>query len=121
MIDATTYLKIVSRMTKGCSQDRNCLECVLDTDNNPYKIDCRTFELQHPEEAVEAVEKWAEEHPVKTKMGDFLEKFPRARVLENGHGEYIDICPVTIDTTRACPSGACNNCMQEYWNEEVKE
>lgn len=120
-MDAIKYLKIKNRMTTGCTVNSDCLQCALYVDNNPYGEDCSVFEIQHPEEAVEAVEKWAEEHPVKVKVGDFLEKFPRARVLKDGNNEYVDICPVTIDITRACPNGACKNCMQEYWNEEVEE
>lgn len=70
---------------------------------------------------MDAVEKWAEEHLVKTRMSDFLEKFPKAEVLKYGDDEYINICPVSIDTTRTCPNGKCKNCKLEYWNEEVEE
>ncbi|MBE5035691.1 hypothetical protein [Gallibacter intestinalis] len=122
MMDAVKYLKIKNRMTKRCSRSRpsDCSQCVLDFDNNHYKITCEMFELQHPEEAVAAVEKWGEKHP-ETRMSDFLKKFPKAEVLKYGYDEYIDICPVYIDTTRNCPNGECKKCKLEYWNEEVEE
>lgn len=120
-MDAVKYFKIKNQMTKGCSRLRDCSQCVLNADNNHYEIACETFELQHPEEAVAAVEKWAEEHPYKTRIGDFIEKFPKAEVLKYGHDKYIDICPICIDTTRTCLNGECKNCKLEYWNEEVEE
>lgn len=120
-MDAVKYFKIKKRMTNGCAENSNCSQCALDSENNQHILDCIVFEMQHPEEAVEAVEKWAEEHPVKTRMSDFIEKFPKARVLKDGNNEYVDICPVTIDITWTCLNGVCKNCMQEYWNEEVEE
>lgn len=120
-MDAVKYFKIKNRMTKGCAENSNCSQCVLNINNNPYGEGCSAFEKQHPEEAVAAVEKWAEEHPPKTRMSDFLEEFPRARVLKCGYDEYIDICPVYIDNTRTCPNGKCKKCKFEYWNEEVED
>ena len=118
-MDAVKYLKIKNRMTKGCIYS-NCPQCVLHSDNNPYEMDCLTFEMEIPEEAVAAVEKWAEEHAANTRMSDFLEKFPKAEVPKYGYDEYIDICPVSIDTARTCPNGKCKKCKLEYWNEEVE-
>lgn len=99
-MDAVKYFKTKNRMTKGCIHGDYCSQCVL---------------------SVAAVEKWAEEHLVKTRMSDFLEKFPKAEVLKYGYDEYIDICPISIDTTRTCPNGECKNCKLEYWNEEVED
>lgn len=56
-MDAVKYFKTKNRMTKGCSEVSNCSQCVLSADNNHYEIFCATFEMQHPEEAVAAVEK----------------------------------------------------------------
>lgn len=120
-MNAVKYLKIKIRMTKGCIRSDNCFQCVLSSENNPYKVHCETFELQHPEEAVAAVEKWAKEHLHETRMGDFLKKFPKATVLKCADDEYIDICPTYINNTRTCPKGECKRCKIEYWNEEAEE
>lgn len=116
-MDAVKYLKIKKRMTTGCTS--NCSQCALYADNNPYGEDCTVFEIQYPEEAVAAVEKWAEEHPTKTRMDEFIEKYPKATVFKND--EYIDMCPASIDATRTCPNWECKRCKLEYWNEEVEE
>lgn len=113
------YFKEKKRMTKDCTI--NCMDCKLSRFGNGTKKFCKQFELEHPEKAIAIVEKWAKEHPVKTRMSDFLEKFPRAIVLKYANGEYIDICPVSIDAAINCPNGACKNCRFEYWNEEVED
>ena len=120
-MDAVKYFRIKNRMTKGCIYSNNCFQCALNSENNPYEMDCTTFEMEIPEEAVAAVEKWAEEHQIKTRMSDFIEKFPKVQVLKYRYDEYIDICPVSIDNTRTCPNGECKKCKLKYWNEEVDE
>lgn len=118
-MDAVKYFKLKGKMTLNCQTD--CRICKLSLYNNSLKKLCRFFEIQKADEAVAIIEKWAEEHPVNTRMSDFLEKFPKAEVLKYGYEEYVDICPVSIDTTRTCPNGECKNCKLEYWNEEVEE
>lgn len=118
-MDAVKYFKIKNRMTKGYIRN-DCSQCVLNGENSPYEMDCATFEMEMPEEAVAAVEKWAEEHIPKTRMSDFLKKFPKAEVVKYGYDEYIDICPIYINNTRTCPNGECKKCKFEYWNEEVE-
>lgn len=120
-MDAIKYFKIKKRMTNRCAENSNCSQCVLNINNNPYGEGCSAFEAQHPEEAIAAVEKWAEEHPPKTRMDKFLKTYPKAEVVKYGYDKYIGICPVSIDTTRICPNGECKNCKLEYWNEEVEE
>lgn len=117
-MDAIRYFEIKKRMTNDCNID--CIDCKLSRFKNGTMKFCKNFEFEHPKKAIAIVEKWAKKHPVKTRMSDFLEKFPRAEVLKYGYDEYVDICPVSIDTTRTCPDGECKNCKLEYWNEEVE-
>ena len=118
-MDAIKYFEIKKRMTEGCKSS-SCKTCPLSVQDNNVDQFCTDLELEYPEKVVEIVEKWAEEHPAKTRMSELLKKFPKAEVLKYGHDEYIDICPVSIDTTRTCPNGECKNCKLEYWNEEVE-
>ena len=125
-MDAIKYFRIKNRMTKGCKYLRDCSQCVLNADDNHYEIDCEQFELQHPEEAVAAVEKWAEEHPVKTRKDKFLEMYPNAFVNTVPDGTFVDICPLDVNISY----GKCNLqsedindcllCKISYWNEEVE-
>lgn len=119
-MNAIRYFKIKKRMTKTCDAS-SCNTCPFSLRNNGIVKHCVDFEKVYPERAVEIVENWGKEHPPKTRMSDFLEKFPKAEVLKYGHDEYIDICPISIDTTRTCPNGECKNCKLEYWNEEMED
>jgi hypothetical protein len=71
-MDAVKYLKERNRMcdTFGLS----CSGCPL---GNSVE-DCDDLQRERPEKAVAIVEKWSKEHPQKTMLQDFLEKYPNA-------------------------------------------
>ena len=95
------------------------------------RMDCqyhRKFSLfdacNTPEQVVEEVEKWAKEHPVKTRQSEFLEHYPNAAMRKNG----ALLCPKAVDDTHTPASGKCRpgggnclECMEEYWLAEVEE
>ena len=66
----------------SCEDRTKCKALMLNDKNIKTKTD---FMI-----AVSIVEKWSKEHPRKTRLQDFLEKFPHAP-LENGIPERI--CP----------------------------
>lgn len=68
-----------------------------------------------PVEAIAIVQKWSDEHPVKTVKDDFLEKFPNAFLDKDGIPTgcirwlgYRITCP---------PAGLCTEC----WNKPLSE
>lgn len=67
-----------------------------------------------PDNADEIIDKQMLEHPIKTYMQDFFEKFPDAPTKENGAPK---ICPRYIypGLTNDC----CGNCL-ECWSVEMK-
>lgn len=85
---------------------------------------CNGYIVNHPEEAVEIVERWAKEHPRKTRQSEFLKMFPRAGRGEDG---LIVFCPEDFDSKFECPlkrgggHDQCGDCRREYWLEEVEE
>ena len=79
--------KIVKRM---CEDDiGDCIDCPLSIDNNNTKEHCYDFMMAYPEKAEEILTKWAEEHPQKTILQDFLEKYPNVKLNEDGFPKYI--------------------------------
>ena len=67
-----------------------------------------------PEQAVEIVEKWAKENPVKTYKSVFLERMPNTKVEDNSD---LPGCPHRyFNISRDC----INNCV-DCWNREYKE
>lgn len=80
-MDAIEYLKELKRM---CDSYPSCLICPLFNWSNEYRVKCHVFQKNHPEKAVELVEKWSKEHPAKTIKDDFLEKHPNAKMRDDG-------------------------------------
>jgi len=113
-MNAVEYLKIKGRMTKNCTI--NCTKCPFDDSNSSKHIDCMEFESKYPEQAVEIVEKWAKENPVKTYKSVLLEKFPNASLSENGVPRGCPRNLFNIDNGQ-CPATTCVKC----WNREYKE
>ena len=113
-MSAVEYFRAKKRMTKMCAI--KCADCPIAMDNNGTSEICKSFEQNHPEKAVASVQKWAEEHPVKTRMADFLEKFPNAKTRADGTPFS---CPVTLGYTK---EPCCNSC-KDCWNRplEVEE
>mgnify|MGYP004552154553 CR=1 FL=1 len=69
-----------------------------------------------PDNADEIVDKWVQEHPVKTYAMDFFEKFPNALRQNDGTPKC---CWKFFygDTSYICEPADCAKC----WNREMKE
>lgn len=105
-------IKDLIRMCK----ETKCKDCPL---SGGTVDDCWVFTLpdSYPDEDIDAiVDKWVSEHPVKTYLQDFFEKFPNAMKEESG--EPIP-CIGTICSElygKPCPVGKCFEC----WNQEME-
>ena len=93
-MDAVKYLKEKDRATNGCVI--SCMDCVLGKYNEERKYyDCiQTLDYNM---AVEIIEKWSKEHPRKTMLQDFLEKYPNAPLNDDG---VPDACPYHLGYTK---------------------
>ena len=109
-MDAVEYLKAKNRMTNNC--DMNCEDCPLFSLNNGRGIPCREMEIKFPENDVRIVEKWSKEHPLKTYVQDFLDKFPNARKENNG-------IPLTCKSN--VYGGSCIDHCPACWNSPMEE
>lgn len=120
-MDAVEYLKAWTRMCY--KHNPYCKECPIGKEVHRRSSLCRTFENDNPEEAVEIVEKWAAEHPKKTRQSEFLKALPRAKV-EDGILCYY---PCDMDAREGFKEenckrfqGSCYMCRREYWMTEVE-
>jgi hypothetical protein len=106
----------------------DCVDCPLSSCNNGKSdCDCSNFILVFPEETVAKVEKWAIEHPPKTRQIELLKLFPMTRMIDG----VIDICPIAFvkdpDGSRECLmtdnlpiSQNCEQCKRQFWLTEIK-
>lgn len=126
-MDAIRYFEIKKRMIKRCS-NISCNDCPFAQQNNDMGEDCGDFEMNYPEKAIAIVEKWAEEHPVKTRQSEFLKLFPNAPTGEDG---LLLVNPCFVDSSIKClklrsdgtyeysPS-ICEECSKKYWFTKVE-
>ena len=118
---ASEYLMEKARMTEECRIA--CADCLLFCYHNGTGSGCNSFEYKHTEQAIAIVQKWAQEHPRKTILQDFLEKYPKARVNEKGYPD--DVCPAELGylgENFECEEVFDTNC-ESCWNQplEVEE
>lgn len=119
-MDAVEFLKTLSRMC-------NCeyFKCEFGKRLSGF-VTCTVWRRTHPEEAVAIAEKWAKEHPAKTRQSEFLKQWPEAALTKDG---AIAICPLAISAAYRHGKGACNkgnsdtcaDCKRQFWSAEVEE
>lgn len=111
-MDAVKYLKEQARM---CSTYLDhCPSCPL------HHLDCCDLENDTvAEQKVEAVEKWSNEHPQKTRMSEFLKQHPNAPLHDNGL-PFAAPCHLEESYHKSNCKGNCSECREKYWLEEIE-
>lgn len=118
-MDAVEYIKVLRRL---CKMQKICNKCPL---HGEHGCIC-TYSGEDAEKAVQIVEQWAKDHPVKTRQSEFLKKFPDAYL-----SAITRLLPCSLDRTlkplRCAKYGylsitcRCDKCRDDYWNEEVAD
>ena len=128
-MDAVEFLKENDRMCKtfdSCSGKDGGEMCELYVKSNEKGLSCADYATTCPEETVKIIEKWAKEHPRKTRQEKFLEMFPNAQIFEGVL--KIEPCGL-IDSklnSEECHSydefglSGCYECRKNYWLEEIE-
>ena len=117
-MDAVKFVKTLGRM---CNVE--CIRCEFWKKRSSGES-CASWQKNHPEEAVAIVEKWAKEHPIKTRQSEFLKMFPN--VILNDKGQP-SLCAKLLDTTYHRVGGCgldvdtCQRCMDNFWGQEVED
>lgn len=117
-MDAVKYVKEQYRM---CHSEYGCEHCPLNDSKPEFPGDCASWRYKNAEKAVELVEKWSAEHPRKTMMQDFFEKFPKAP--KNREGAPCDCpyyCGYCRDTCCEDDDGNEMTCL-ECWSRPLEE
>ena len=113
-MDAVEYVKQRARM---CDYYVNCDDC-------PAGNHGRCASLNEIPKMVPIVEKWAKEHPVKTRQSEFLKQWPDAEI---GYDGLLTIAPCQLniellqcDSQEDCENrGVCNKCCRDFWLKEI--
>ena len=128
MMDAVEFLEKRNRMCGALGDectDKDSTLCPLLVAARKVGKGCYGYTKSHPAEAVEIVERWAKEHPRKTRQSKLLKLFPRGKLASDG---MLKFCPQEVDSGFMCPmvvkrsfSLHCEDCRRKYWLEEVDE
>lgn len=111
---AGSYLKEMSRFCKTNRKDCRC--CPINIDERPQEMGCEEFMYKYPEEVIEIVQKWSDEHPPKTRREWFSESISNCSEAEKEEILKAFSCVVSFGYPKAegCPDGNCD--CEECWN-----
>lgn len=120
MADCSKTIEYGKERSRLCESVGLCSKCPLSASSMGTDMGCGNIDQSH----IDAVQKWSDEHPVKTRKTAFLEMFPDAELKPNG---VPYIYPCKLDTVWSkcgevsCVLGSkqCEKCAEDYWNEEV--
>ena len=114
-MNAVEYIKERDRM---CKAYENCSLCPACLDNDCIVTRRSGFA---PEQQVNTVKVWTEQHPRKTHQSVFLEQYPNAKLDSEG---ILCLCPGYIYGETVCAKNCntlCYDCRHDFWPQEVKE
>ena len=114
-MDAVEYVKQRKRM---CDYYANCGDCPA----VQYE-ECSS--LNGIANLVPIVEKWAKEHPVKTRQSEFLKQWPDAEIGDDG---YPSVAPCQLykdmeekdENGVCCKNCGCGICRRDFWLKEIE-
>lgn len=117
-MDAVEYIKAQCRL---CKSKNHCYECPLQKDGHCIVDISIVGTSEYAEKAVQIVEQWAKEHPIKTRQSEFLRMFPNAQI----HDDVIWMCPKCIGCDykpeENCNEIYCCDCKRKFWLTEVTD
>lgn len=116
---ALEYLREKNRMTESKNGKCGifCRDCPLSSTNNGTEKLCSVLETNYLEKTVAIVQKWAEEHPRKTMLQDFLEKYPNEPLGCGDNLPTICPCDLSYESEWDCEGTQCFDC----WNRPLEE
>lgn len=113
-------LRMTKRTKNGICKTK-CSDCPLCSENNGISenLSCTNFEMHYPEKAIEIIQKWSNEHPQKTYLSEFLERYPSA--LLNDDGVPNSVCPYDLGLMNKEFCRKSRKTCIECWNQPVKD
>lgn len=108
-------VKFASELGRMCGYlNKNCSKCKID-EMGGFES-CIDWFSKEPEQAVSIVEQWSNEHPVKTCLDDFMEKYPKGVIAEETWCSLYNQGSVHRD---GCRTDFCQDCFG--WSESAEK
>ena len=114
-MDALKFFKEFDRMCNYYSNE-NCRGCPRETEPTCGITDLGPVGPEGIKKLINDVDQWSKEHPQRTRLKDFMEKYPNAQICESG---LPSACCRSLGYCKSCdPVG--NNC-EVCWNMPVED
>lgn len=115
-IDCSVTVNFLSETERMCNNRSCCSGCPVFRLAHKDNASCGYYLSKHPETAVEIVQAWSDEHPVKTRLDDLLEKYPKYELFsETGRPMLKPRVFGYCTDCSACPNNKAPHC----WNEPL--
>lgn len=85
--------------------------------------ECESMCFQETDFAIKTVQKWSNEHPLKTRQSEFLKMFPNTILFAQfTNRTVLNLCPKDLDYDFLCNTSdkSCLDCKIDYWLSEVE-
>ena len=99
-IDCSVTENYVAETIRVCGMYNDCSGCPFEA-NDVCPRSIFNGDIERAKQVIAALQKWSDEHLVKTRLDDLKEKYPNYRFYEN------DKCP----DIRPSVFGYCDNCL----------
>lgn len=114
-MDAVEFLKAFGRLCNNYLCGDNCplIDICDDVSDDGYV------------RKVQIVEKWAKEHPAKTRQSEFLKQWPDAEISDDGLPSIapcqLDVRWLECESQEDCEKrGVCGKCRCDFWLKEIE-
>lgn len=115
-IDCSVTVNFLKEWRRMClAEHAKCNdECPFGICENGEGLGCDVFVQKFPKTAIEIVQRWSDEHPVKTRLDDLLEKYPKFEVFsETGRPMYKPRMFGYCTGCSTCPNNKAEHCWHE--------
>lgn len=97
--------------------------CAVITTVKVYRVQSLNYIL--PKKAIEAVQRWIDEHLSKTYLSEFLKTYPNAKLRDDGTPEGVcpynpeGVCPYNLELKDIDDCDKYQTCV-ECWNQPIE-
>lgn len=110
------FLRELSRAISNCTG--HCLDCaVYEFKKKRSGNTCISVLAQYPQETISLIQSWSDAHPIKTRLDDLKEKYPKFYTNEAG---YPNVYPRVFGYCDNCSYCSLNSTLHYCWNEPLE-